>query len=412
MQKKTNRKPTRSRFTLLRQLCNLIPNHLVPGLARQYDAEAKSRTFKPWSHVVSLIYAQLTHALGLNDVCDALHLNSGPLSALRGATAPSKNALSHANRERDAGMAEVLFWKMLEELQRIAPHFGSARRPRFAFRFKRMIHVVDSTTIQLVARCMDWAKHRRRKAAAKCHVRLNLQSLLPHFAIVDTAREHDNVRARELCAGVRAGEIVIFDKAYVDFEHLADLAIRGVFWVTRAKDNLEYRVVRNFQPGRVDNIVADELIELTSTASRKAYPNWMRRVVALVEIDGELREMVFLTNNVAWSAQTIADLYRCRWSIEVFFKELKQTLQLADFLGHNANAVRWQVWTALLVYLLLRFCAFLSQWGHSFTRLFALVRSALWQKLELTSLLELYGTAGGGGRFLGTPQQAYLPGLI
>jgi hypothetical protein len=407
----TNHKPTRSRFTLLRQLCNLIPNHLVPGLARQYDAETKSRTFKPWSHVVSLIYAQLTHALGLNDVCDALRLNAGPLSALRGATPPSKNALSHANRERDAAMAEALFWRMLEELRRIAPRFGGGRRPRFAFRFKRMIHVVDSTTIQLVARCMDWAKHRRRKAAAKCHVRLNLQSFLPHFAIVDTAGEHDNRRARELCAGVRAGEIVIFDKAYVDFAHLADLAMREVFWVTRAKDNLEYRVVRKFQRGRVGSILVDNLIEWATAHSHQAYPNWIRRVVALVEVDGQMREMVFLTNNLEWSAQTIADLYRCRWSIEVFFKELKQTLQLADFLGHNANAVRWQVWTALLVYLLLRFCAFLSQWGHSFTRLFALMRSALWQKLELHSLLEVYGTAGGGGRFLGTPQQAYLPGL-
>jgi hypothetical protein len=411
MQKKTNRKPTRSSFTLLRQLCNLIPNHLVPGLARQHDAQAKSRTFKPWSHVVSLIYAQLTHALGLNDVCDALRLNAGPLSAIRGATPPSKNALSHANRKRDAAMAEALFWKMLAELQHLAPHFGGSRRPRFAFRFKRMIHVVDSTTIQLVARCMDWAKHRRRKAAAKCHVRLNLQSFLPHFAIVDTAGQHDNVRARELCAGVRAGEIVIFDKAYIDFAHLADLAMREVFWVTRAKENLECRIVRKFQRGRLDPILADDLIELTTAASQKAYPNWIRRVVARVEVNGEVREMVFLTNNLEWSAQTIADLYRCRWSIEVFFKELKLTLQLADFLGHNANAVRWQVWTALLVYLLLRFCAFLSQWGHSFTRLFALVRSALWQKLELRSLLEVYGTAGGGGRFLGTPQQAYLPGL-
>jgi hypothetical protein len=411
MQKKTNRKPTRSRFTLLRQLCNLIPNHLVPELAREHDAEAKSRTFRPWSHVVSLLYAQLTHALGLNDVCDALRLNAGPLSAIRGATPPSKNALSHANRERDAGMAEALFWQMLEHLQQIAPQFAGRRRPRFAFRFKRMIHVVDSTTIQLVARCMDWAKHRRRKAAAKCHVRLNLQTFLPQFAIVDTAGEHDNRRARELCAGVRAGEIVIFDKAYVDFAHLADLALRLVFWVTRAKDNLEYRVVRKFQRGRVADILADDMIELTTAKSHNAYPNWMRRVVALVEVEGEMREMVFLTNNLEWSAQTIADLYRCRWSIEVFFKELKQTLQLADFLGHNANAVRWQVWTALLVYLLLRFCAFLGRWGHSFTRLFALMRSALWQKLELRSLLEVYGTAGGGGRFLGTPQQAYLPGL-
>jgi hypothetical protein len=411
MQNRTKRKPTRSSFTLLRQLCNLIPNHLVPTLARQHDAEAKSRTFKPWSHVVSLIYAQLTHALGLNDVCDALRLNAGPLSAIRGATPPSKNALSHANRERDAHMAEGLFWTMLEHLQTLAPRFGRGARPRFAFRFKRMIHVVDATTIQLVAHCMDWAKHRRRKAAAKCHVRLNLQSFLPHFAIVDTAREHDNVRARELCAGVRAGEIVIFDKAYLDFDHLADLALRDISWVTRAKDNLEARVVRKLQRGQIGNILADDVIALSTPSSQKAYPNWLRRVVAWVEVDGQMREMVFLTNNLLWSAQTIADLYRCRWSIEVFFKELKQTLQLADFLGHNANAVRWQVWTALLVYLLLRFCAFLSQWGHSFTRLFTLIRSALWRKLELRSVLETYGTAGGAGRFLGTPEQAYLPGL-
>ena len=411
MRKKTNHKPTRSSFTLLRQLCNLIPNHLVPQLAREHAVEEKSRTFRPWSHVVSLIYAQLTHALGLNDVCDALRLHSGPLSAIRGATLPSKNALSHANRERNPQMAEALFWTMLEHLQELYPGFGARRRPRFAFRFKRLIHIVDSTTIQLVARCMDWAKHRRRKAAAKCHVRLNLQTFLPHFALVDTAGEHDNRRAHELCAGVRAGEIVIFDKAYVDFDHLADLSMREVFWVTRAKDNLQCRVVRRLQTGRQGNILRDDLIELTSAPSYKAYPVWLRRVAALVEVDGEPREMVFLTNNFTWSAQSIADLYRCRWSIEVFFKELKQTLQLADFLGHNAHAVRWQVWTALLVYLLLRFCAFLSQWSHSFTRLFTLLRSALWQRLELGSLLEACGTAGGGGRFLGTPEQAYFPGL-
>jgi hypothetical protein len=307
-------------------------------------------------------------------------------------------------------MAETLFWTMLEHLQQLHPGFGAGHRPKFAFRFKRLIHVVDSTTLQLVARCMDWAKHRRRKAAAKCHVRLNLQTFLPRFALVDTAGEHDNRRAHELCAGVQAGEIVIFDKAYLDFGHLADLSMREVFWVTRAKDNLQCRVVRRLQRGRAGNILRDDLIQLIGPA-RKSYPVWLRRVVALVEVDGERREMVFLTNHLEWSAQTIADLYRCRWQIEVFFKQIKQTLQLADFLGNSANAVRWQVWTALLLYLLLRFCAWLSQWGHSFTRLFALLRSALWQKLELRSLLQVYGIAGGGGRFLGTPQQAYLAGF-
>jgi hypothetical protein len=409
MKNQTRHKPAASKLSLLRQLCNHIPTHLVPQLARDTGNEAHARTFSPWSHVVSLLYAQVTHSLGLNDVCDALRLHSGPLSAIRGATPPSKNGFSQANRKRDPRLAEQLFWKMLAHLQALSPAFGARQRPRFAFRFKRVIHVVDSTTIQLVARCLDWAKHRRRKAAAKCHVRLNLQTFLPQFALVDTAGEHDNLRAREVCAGVRAGEIVIFDKAYLDFAHLADLAMREVFWVTRAKDNLQCHVVQKLQHGVDGHILRDDLVALTGTV-KADYPVALRRVIARVEVDGELRDLVFLTNNVTWSAQTIADLYRCRWSIEVFFKELKQTLQLADFLGHNANAVRWQVWTALLVYLLLRFCACLSQWGHSFTRLFALIRSALWQKLELTSLLECYGTAGGGGRFLGTPQQAYLPG--
>ncbi len=379
----------------------------MPQLARATGSEAQARTFSPWSHVVSLLYAQVTHSLGLNDVCDALRLRSGPLSAIRGATPPSKNGLSHANRERDPQLAEQLFWKMLAHLQALSPAFGARHRPRFAFRSKRVIHVVDSTLIHLVARCLDWAKHRRRKAAAKCHVRLNLQTFLPQFALVDTAGEHDNLRAREVCAGIQAGEIVIFDKAYLDFAHLADLAKREVFWVTRAKDNLQCRVERKLQTGPDGNLFRDDLVVLTGTV-KADYPLPLRRVTARVEVDGELCEMVFLTNNVTWSAQTIADLYRCRWSIEVFFKELKQTLQLADFLGHNAHAVRWQVWTALLVYLLLRFCACLSQWGHSFTRLFALIRSTLWQKLELSSLLECYGIAGGG-HFLGTPQQAYLP---
>ena len=405
------RKPTRCKLSILRQICNLIPNHLVPKLARETGVEEKARTYLPWSHVVTLLYAQLTHSLGLNDVCDALGLNSGPLSALRGATPPSRNNLSHANRERDPAMAEQLFWRMLNHLQGLCPRFGSGQRRQFAFRFKRMIYVVDSTTIQLVANSLDWAQHRRRKAAAKCHLRLNLQSFLPRFALVDTARHSDAKKAWEVCAGLLAGEIVIFDKAYVDLRHLFELFRRGVFWVTRAKEGMQFKVVRRYQHGRVGRILRDDVVRMKSSASRRLYPAWLRRVIALVEVDGQLRQMTFLSDNLEWSAQTIVDLYRCRWAIETFFKEIKQTLQLADFLGHNANAVKWQVWTALLTYLLLRFCAFVSQWGHSFTRLFTLLRSALWRKLALRSLLECYGTAGGHLHFLGTPQQAYLPGI-
>jgi IS4 transposase len=130
-----------------------------------------------------------------------------------------------------------------------------------------------------------------------------------------------------------------------------------------------------------------------------------------VEIDGREQEMVFLTNNMEWSPASVADLYRCRWSIEAFFKQIKQTLQLSDFLGHSANAVRWQLWTALLVYVLLRFLAFVHGWHHSFTRLFTLLRSALWRRWDLASLLQSYGTASGDFRFIATPQQPCFNGF-
>ena len=200
--------PTRSKFSIFRQICNFIPQHLVSKIARTTGAEDKSRTFTPWSHVVSLGYAQLTHSIGLNDLCDSLQLHSGPLAGLRGATAPSRNGLSNANRERPAEMAEQLFWQMMKHLGEQSPGFVAGRSRGPAFRFKLPIHVVDTTVIELVANCLDWAQHRRRKAAAKTHMRLNLQSLLPNFVIIDTAGEHDNQRARELCAGVKRAEIV------------------------------------------------------------------------------------------------------------------------------------------------------------------------------------------------------------
>jgi Transposase DDE domain/Domain of unknown function (DUF4372) len=409
MKKKTT-KPTRSKFTILRQACNLIPQHTVPKIARDTGAEDKSRSFSPWSHTVSQIYAQLTHSISLNDVCDSLQLHSGELASIRGATPPSRNGFSNANRERPAAMAEQLFWSQLEHLGQQSPGFVKEGRRGAAFRFKLPIHVVDTTVMELVANCMDWAKHRRRKAAAKAHMRLNLQSLLPSFVIVDTAGEHDNKRAREVCAGVKSGEIVLFDKGYLDFEHLRDLGQREVNWVTRAKENMSYVVARSLPKSKDPKILQDQVIMLTNL--NQPAPELLRRVVALVEIEGVEREMVFLTNNLEWSPRSVADLYRCRWQIEVFFKQIKQTLQLADFLGYSANAVRWQVWMALLVYVLLRYLSYLSKWAHSFTRLFTIVRAVLWSKLDLWDLLARYGTAKGSFRNLALPEQAYFRGFL
>jgi hypothetical protein len=410
--KKTTLQPSSCRHaTVLRQLVELIPSYLVPKLARAHGVDTQARTFSPWSHVVALLYAQLSHALSLNDVCDALRLWATPLRALRGATPPSRNNLSHANKTRDCALAEQVFWQTLAHLQHTFPSFGRGPTKGLAWRFRRTIHVVDATVIQLVASCLDWAQHRRRKAAAKCHLRLSLRSLLPGFAVIDTAREHDSRRVRQLCADLQAGEIVLFDKGYYVLAHFWDLTQRGVFFVTRAKDNLACRVKKRLPRGADPRVLKDELIVLKGHYARRDYPGVLRRVTARVVVDGEERVMVFLTNNLVWSGGSVADLYRCRWQIEVFFKQVKQTLQLADFLGHNANAVKWQVWMALLVYVLLRFQAWRSQWAHSFSRLLTVLRAALWLPRDVGELLRSYGTAGGDYRRLEPPYQTALPGF-
>jgi hypothetical protein len=401
-----NKTPTRANVVVLQQILNLIPRGLINRHARETGVEDKARTFTVRSHLSAMLFAQLSHAMGLNDVCDWLRLKAGVLARF-GVAPPSKNGLSNANKERDAEFAEKLFWSELAHLQHASPDFAAGRKGKGLLRrFKVRIHAVDSTVMQLVANCMDWAKHRRRKAAAKMHLRLDLHSFLPSFAIVDTAGQHDNKRARELCATILSGEIVIFDKAYVDFEHLSDLDARGVWWVTRAKDNMKFRVVRNLSRGH-ENIVKDQIVALQG----KHKGMKLRRVEARVEVDGEWRVMVFITNNMEWSPRSVCDLYRRRWDIEVFFKQVKQSLKLGSFLGHSANAVRWQVYTALLVYVLLRYMAHLSEWGHSFTRLFAVTRSALWERINLAGLLKSYGTASGRFKVIGALNDAWLPGF-
>lgn len=221
-------KPAKHKFTLLKQVVENIPAYLVAKLAKKHGVTEKARTFSPWSYVVSMIFAHLTHALSLNDVCDTLKHHSGTLSTIRNATPPSRNGLSHSNKVRNSEMAKDLFYEVLSHFTHHFPHFGrqdiSFKLPR---RIKRTINLIDSTTIQLFANCMSWAKHRRRKAAAKCHMVLDAQSFLPRFAIVKSANSHDAVMARSLCNQLRDGEIVVFDKAYVDFKHLFELMQRG-----------------------------------------------------------------------------------------------------------------------------------------------------------------------------------------
>lgn len=383
---------------------------MVDRLAKEHNVAGKSRTFFPWSHVVSLLYAQLSHSIGLNDVCDNLNHHSAKLSTVRDATPPSRNGLSHANKHRNSDMMEALFWQVLGHLQKQHPGFGMkySKLPR---RFKRTVNAMDSSVISLVANCMDWAKHRRRKAAAKLHMNLDLQSFLPRFAVIEEAAHSDDQRMATLAAKLQEGEVAVFDKAYVFHKELYNLTKRGVYWVTRPKKNMSYEVCQERQEGRQGNILKDEEVILKTPQTRKQYPDKLRRVEAEVEVDGKMVVMEFLTNNFQWAASSICGLYASRWGIEVFFKQIKQTLQLCDFLGHSKQAIRWQLWSALLLYVLLRFLKWACKWDHSFTRLFTTVRGVLWDRFHIYDLLRFYGTAGGQWRMRSKPETAYLPGF-
>lgn len=403
-------KPAKHKFTLLKQVVEIIPAYLVPKLARKHGVDKKSRTFSPWSHIVSMVFSQLSHSLSLNDVSDTLHHHDGALATVRNAQPPSRNGLSHANKMRNSEMAKDLFYETLHHLTGYFPKFGRFDGQfKISRRIKRVINLVDSTTIQLFANCMDWAKHRRRKAAAKCHMLLDARSFLPRFAIVKSAQSHDAVKGRILCNQLRDGEIVIFDKAYVDFKHLFELMSRGILWVTRAKTNMAYRVVRRLAKKRKGSIIRDVQIKLTGVNSKKAYPESFRLIVADVLRDGKMVRMEFITDNFDFSAATICELYKARWDIELFFKQLKQTLKLSDFLGYSENAVQWQIWTALLTYVILRFIAYMSKWKGTFARLFTTIRGTLWSRLDLYDLLKCCGTAPGRKRMYMQPQQLYLP---
>ncbi len=304
-------KPARNKFTLLKQVVENIPSYLVPKLARKHGIDKKSRTFSPWSHVVSMIFAHLSHALSLNDVSDTLRHHAGALATVRGAQPPSRNGLSHANKVRSSEMAKDLFYETLHHQTGHFPKFGrmdkSFKLPR---RIKRVINLVDSTTIQLFANCMDWAKHRRRKAAAKCHLMLDALTFLPRFAVVGSAKSHDAVQGRILCNQLKDGEIVTFDKAYVDFKHLFELMQRGILWVTRAKTNMSYKIVRR-QKKTHKSIIRDSEIRLKGYRSSKDYPQTLRLIVANVVRDGKTVRMEFITDT---NYPTFSGIAKMRYS--------------------------------------------------------------------------------------------------
>ena len=356
---------------------------------------------------------QFLHAFSLNELVDLSQIHAKELSRLRGISPANLNTFSHANRTRDPKVMRDFFWLMYNHFRREDKDFIRGKHHGKLGKFKlRRIFAIDSTTISLVHSCIDWAKHRQKKAAVKVHMVANIANRLPHFCVFGKANVHDSKLEEELFNSLRAGDIGIADRAYNCFAALYAQHVRGVFFVVREKEHMRMKVVKKVPKKRLGkNIMSDETIRLTGLKTAEDYPDVIRRITAKVIVDGQERIMVFLTNNFEWAASTVADLYKARWEVEILFKELKQTLQLQDFYGENENAVEWQIWAALLTHLLIRYLKFKAKAVCSYSRFAAIVKNIVWLKKDVMDILCSYGIAPppvSDEEPLGMP---YLPGF-
>ncbi len=265
MQKEQLSKATRAVYTILRQMATLIPREFVKDAAEAN--KVKWRTFDPWSHLLTLVIVQLSRQESLNGICDIARALAYEWDRA-GLELPHRNTLSNANARRNPKMAEVVFWRLLAHFKAIDPGFCSEQYDGYLSRIKNHgIFLLDSSTIQLTLNCFDWARHRRRKAAAKLHMTMELSSRLPSLAIVEDAAHHDSTRAVACTAQLGNGDILVADRAYLDFRSFDDLSSRGVFFVVRKKTNMLFTVVKRLQRSRkggpkrnATQVLSDELV--------------------------------------------------------------------------------------------------------------------------------------------------------
>ena len=355
------------------QVLSLIPRGEFDRLVRKRGSDRYSKGFDSWTQFVSMLFCQLAQAKSLREICQGLRACVGKLPHLGVIEAPNKSTLSYANRERPYRLYEDVFYEVLKICQGGAP--GKKRK----FRFKNKLMSFDSTVIDLCASVFDWAKFRRTKGAVKLHLLLDHDGYLPTFALITKGKVHD-VRAAWLL-DLPEGSVVAIDRAYVDYTLFDMWTDDKVWFVTREKKNTAYRVLKNLPVPANRNILSDQLIKFTGQRAAKQCRSTMRRIVVWDPEKEE--EIVLLTNNLTFGATTIAAIYKDRWEIELFFKALKQHLKVKTFVGTTPNALRIQIWTALIAMLLIKFLQFKSKLAWSLSNLVALLRWNLFTYRDL-----------------------------
>ena len=356
--------------SIFSQLLQLFPRLEFQSAVTATKAERHMRGFTSWGQFVSMLFCQLGRAHSLREITNGLRSCEGKLKHL-GISAPNRSTLAYANEHRPWELYQKVFFNLLETCR------GQVKGKK-PFRFKNKLVSLDATIIDVCLSMYDWAKYRRTKGAVKLHLVLDHDGYLPSFGVVTDGKCHEVKVAHTL--RFESGTIVVDDRGYNDYKLFAKWTEQGVFFVTRMKNNAVYIVTETREIPKNRSILGDEIIRFTGAAAEKCpYP--LRKVTYYNTERDET--FVYLTNHFTLGATTIVAIYKDRWQIELFFKALKQNLKIKTFVGTSANAVKIQIWTALIVMLILRYLQLKATFGWSLSNLVALLRMNLFAYRDL-----------------------------
>ena len=360
--------------TVFSQILKLIPRHEFETLANKHHSGRSFRTASRWSQFVTMAMAQLSGRNSLRDIVENISAQAHRLYHL-GSAKLSRSNLSRINEDKPYALYEALFGKLLSRCQGMVPGHD--------FRFDNPLYSLDASTIDLCLSAFPWADFRTTKGAIKLHVGLNHAGYLPEFVTVTEGKTSDIEVGRTL--EFPKGSMVAIDRGYNDYAWYNQLTEKGIFFVTRLKSNAKTRVVSRRPVLSSKGLTSDQTIEFTGVQTAKKCPVQLRRIGYRDPETG--KHYIFLTNNFKLAAKTIADIYKARWQVELFFKWIKQNLKIKSFIGTSKNAVMTQIWIALCVYLLLAFLKFQSKLKKTMQQILRLLQLNLFEKRDLMALL-------------------------
>jgi Transposase DDE domain/Domain of unknown function (DUF4372) len=378
--------------TVLSQILSLVPRGEFEKLAREHGGEKRIRSFPCWTQFACLVYAQLSRQTSLRDLELALETKNAFLYHCFGATEIRRSTLADANESRPYRIYESLFIRLYQQC--------AIQAPEHRFRFRNKLYSFDASVVDLCLSVFPWAKFRTTKGAIKLHALLDHDGHIPSFVRVTTGSTHDIHQARNLV--LEPDSIVTFDRGYVDYAWFYQLHLQKAFFVTRLKRGTDFRVLERRDPSALSGVTSDQTIRISGSKA-DSIPIDLRRIGYLDPATGN--RYFFLTNLFDLSAKTIAEIYRARWQVELFFKWIKQHLRIKTFLGTSPNAVMSQVYVAMTTYLLLSYLKFSSRSPLTLYALAKRIEVSLFDRVDLRSLLAKQIPAPKRGARIDLPAQ-------